>query len=138
MARQKNGTVSFIHLRVHSAYSLLEGALKIPDLVESGRPATKCRLWRLPTATIYLARLSFPKKCVAWAFNLLSAVRLLSNWRTSNKDDQNGQRPWGELILAMGWPIACTYCQGPDRLRQFDGAFQPGVSRQWRHPDTRM
>jgi len=33
MARQKKG-VEFIHLRTHSAYSLLEGALKIPELVD--------------------------------------------------------------------------------------------------------
>ena len=33
MARKKTG-VNFIHLRTHSAYSLLEGALKIPDLVD--------------------------------------------------------------------------------------------------------
>ena len=42
MGRAKN-RVEFIHLRAHSSYSLLEGALKIPDMVDlaqaNGMPA---------------------------------------------------------------------------------------------------
>jgi DNA polymerase III subunit alpha len=37
---------SFIHLRTHSAYSLLEGAIKIPDLI------TKCIHLRMPSVAL--------------------------------------------------------------------------------------
>lgn len=34
MQKNKNSLPRFIHLRVHSAYSLLEGALKIPQIIQ--------------------------------------------------------------------------------------------------------
>ncbi len=39
-------TADFVHLRLHSAYSLLEGALKIPGIVE------RCRKERMPAVAI--------------------------------------------------------------------------------------
>ncbi|MGB1547337.1 MAG: DNA polymerase III subunit alpha [Alphaproteobacteria bacterium] len=39
-------TADFVHLRLHSAYSLLEGALKVPEIVE------RCRAEKMPAVAI--------------------------------------------------------------------------------------
>ncbi len=36
----------FVHLRVHSAYSLSAGAIKVKELVGARANATPCRRWR--------------------------------------------------------------------------------------------
>ena len=52
----------FIHLRIHTAYSLLEGAIKVKDLVE------KCQEMEMPAAAItdtgnLFGALDFSKCC---------------------------------------------------------------------------
>ena len=47
-------TADFVHLRLHSAYSLLEGALKVPEIVE------RCRAEKMPAVAITDTTQSFP------------------------------------------------------------------------------
>ena len=52
----------FVHLRVHSAYSLSEGAIKIKELVGALQAPRACRRWRSPTPAICSAPWSSPAR----------------------------------------------------------------------------
>ena len=52
--------IGFVHLHVHSSYSLLEGALKIASSRSSRRP-TSSRRWRSPTPTTSSAPSNSPR-----------------------------------------------------------------------------
>ena len=55
-------TQPFIHLRARSAYSLLQSAVQVKDLVKLAAKHGHAGAWRSPTPTTCSARLSFPKR----------------------------------------------------------------------------
>ena len=68
----------FVHLHVHSSYSLLEGALTIAPAGRTGQGRPSSRRWRSPTPTTCSVRSSFPRRWPASASSRSSAAR----WRS--------------------------------------------------------
>ncbi len=78
---EKEATPQFVHLRVHSAYSLLEGALPLKKIlgkaVSDGQPAIAIT----DTNNLFVA-LEFSQKAVGTASSRSSAARSQSTWKT--------------------------------------------------------
>ncbi|MBT4720751.1 MAG: PHP domain-containing protein, partial [Rhodospirillaceae bacterium] len=95
----------FVHLRVHTAYSLLEGAIKVPDLVK------QCQGMHMPavamTDTVNLfGAMEFSGKCAAGGVQPIIGCQLaLTPYRGDGDEDNAAQRPPGS-----------TATEAPDQL----------------------
>jgi DNA polymerase-3 subunit alpha len=85
----------FVHLRVHTAYSLLEGAIKVPDLVK------QCQGMHMPavamTDTVNLfGAMEFSGKCTAGGVQPIIGCQLvLTPYRGDSGEGNAAQRPPG-------------------------------------------
>jgi DNA polymerase-3 subunit alpha len=89
----------FVHLRVHTAYSLLEGAIKVPDLV------TQCQGMHMPavamTDTVNLfGAMEFSEKCAAGGVQPIIGCQLaLTPYRGDGEEGNAAQRPPGSAAI---------------------------------------
>ncbi|MFP6736064.1 MAG: PHP domain-containing protein, partial [Rhodospirillales bacterium] len=95
----------FIHLRVHTAYSLLEGAIKVPDLVK------QCQGMHMPavamTDTVNLfGAMEFSGKCAAAGVQPIIGSQLaVTSYRGAGDQTEAAQRP-----------TAAAAAEAPDQL----------------------
>ena len=88
----------FVHLRVHTAYSLLEGAIRIPDLV------AKCGAERMPAVAItdtnnLFGALEFSPACAARGIQPIIGCQLSLTPDTA-EDTRPGLRNGGQEVPA--------------------------------------
>ena len=83
---------SFVHLRVHSAYSMAEGALKIPDLAQLCVKGLMPAIALTDTRNMFGA-LEFSKTCVAAGVQPIVGCQI----SVRREDLQKGQTPNGRL-----------------------------------------
>ncbi len=105
MAPKRRKKLDFIHLRVHSAYSLLEGALPIESLVNFAIEDTMPAIGISDSNNLFGA-LEFSEKCVDKGIQPLIGCTLPIKMPSSNKksknsgfNDQTANQPEGELAF---------------------------------------
>ena len=82
----------FVHLRVHSAYSLAEGAIKIPDLI------ARCRQERMPAVALtdtgnLFGALEFSKAAASEGIQPIIGCQLRTSLRASDPRHQELRLP---------------------------------------------
>ena len=75
----------FIHLRSHSAYSLLEGAIKLPKLLELVEKNKMPAIGLTDTGNLFGA-LEFSEKAKGMGIQPIIGCQLLLSWETESKD----------------------------------------------------
>ena len=110
----------FVHLKVHSAYSLLEGALHDPASSPSSPRRTSCRRWASPTPTICSARSSSPTSWRRRGIQPIVGVRSEGRFRESASTSATAAQPAAPRRAGDGADRAA--CRERGRLRQPDEA----------------
>ena len=119
---------SFVHLKVHSAYSLLEGALHHRQARQARRRRTASRRSGSPTPTTCSARWSSPTSWPTPASSRSSAARCRSTSATARRPDGLQRAGADQPRVAAGRRARAARHERA-RLRQPDEARQPRLLR---------
>ncbi|WP_336276758.1 DNA polymerase III subunit alpha [Bartonella sp. CB178] len=87
----KNSLPRFVHLRVHSAYSLLEGALKIPQIVQNAISDCVPAVAITDTNNLFGA-LEFSQHCISHGLQPIIGCQLTIDF--GNEDDDQRLADW--------------------------------------------
>ena len=124
----------FVHLKVHSAYSLLEGALPIPKLAKLAAAHELPALGLTDTNNLFGA-LEFSDKLADAGIQPIIGVRSERRFRGAQAGaDRAAAQP---RRAPRGRRADRAACDERGRLRQHDEAREPGASRSRRRPMRR-
>src|SRR4051794_38712169 len=90
--------VGFVHLHVHSSYSLLEGALKIADLAKLALADRQPALALTDTNNLFGA-LEFSEKLAEKGIQPIAGIQLSVQFEEPDPTARNGHAPMANLVL---------------------------------------
>src|ERR671938_1047125 len=90
--------VGFVHLHVHSSYSLLEGALRIADLAEFAKADRQPALALTDTNNLFGA-LEFSEKLAEKGIQPIAGMQLSVQFEEADPSARNGQPATAAIVL---------------------------------------
>src|SRR3954471_929532 len=95
---QGSSDVGFVHLHVHSSYSLLEGALKIADLAKLAAADKQPALALTDTNNLFGA-LEFSEKLTGLGIQPIAGLQLSVLFEAPDPASRNGPPPAAKVVL---------------------------------------